>query len=261
MSNPPDSHDARIREQFTKQAEPFAAFRIHSNEVSLDWMKEDLRLSGAERVVDAGCGPGLVACHLAPFARELVGVDATPAMLAKAREIAAQRGCTNTIFLAGQMEQLPCESASFDGAVSRYTLHHVLDPDVVLAELVRVCRPGARVVLCDASPRSECREAYDAWERMRDPSHTTALTPEELLSLAERHLGSVSVRTFRLDTPVETLLDSSFPVPGGRERLFAQMRTDLGTNALDMDARLVDGVLHMAFPVMIVAGTVASRSV
>src|SRR4051794_39168975 len=95
---PNATHDERIREQFTKQADPFAAMRIHSQETSLEWLREELRLKGYERVLDAGCGPGLVACHLSPYGREIVGVDVTPAMISKARTLATERGCRNLTF-------------------------------------------------------------------------------------------------------------------------------------------------------------------
>ncbi len=256
MSTTGAAHAARIREQFTKQAEPFAAFRIHSQAESLEWLRDELRLSGTERVVDAGCGPGLVAAYLAPFAREVVGVDATPAMLDKGRRVAVERGCENVSFLEGTMEQLPFDDGQFDGAVTRYTFHHVLDAAQAMAELVRVCRPKGRVVVCDAAPRASSRDAYDAWERIRDASHTSARTPEELRSLAEASLVDVSVRTFRLESAVDALIGSSYPEEGGAERLLASMRADVGVDALDMGARFTDGQLMMSFPILIVAGTV-----
>jgi ubiquinone/menaquinone biosynthesis C-methylase UbiE len=257
MTESSNEHAARIRDQFTKQAEPFAAFRIHTQEESLAWLRDELRLDPASRVLDAGCGPGLVASYLAPFARAVTGLDATPAMLAKARELVAARGLANVAFEEGVMERLPFEASSFDGVVTRYTLHHVLDASAVMAELVRVCRPGGRVVICDAAPRPERRAAYDAWERIRDPSHTSARTPEELRALFDGALGDVSVRGFRLESEVEALVQSSFPAPGGREALLEQMRADVGVDALDMNARIVDGRLLMSFPIVIVAGTVA----
>jgi ubiquinone/menaquinone biosynthesis C-methylase UbiE len=155
------------------------------------------------------------------------------------------------------MEHLPFEAGSFDRVVTRYTMHHVLDAAEVMAELVRVCRPGGRVVVCDAAPRAERRDAYDRWERLRDPSHTSARTTEELRSLADRWLCDVSQRCFRLPAEVEALIASSFPAPGGREQLLEQMRADAGVDALDMNAQWLDGRLLMSFPIAIVAGTAA----
>ena len=257
MSTSAQHHADRIRDQFTRQAEPFAALRIHSQEQSLAWLAEELRLSGHERVLDAGCGPGLVACHLAPLAAVVVGVDATPAMVAKAEAVARERGCANVVFQEGVMEQLPFPDQHFDGVVTRYTLHHVLDAASVMSELVRVCRPGGRIVVCDAAPRAACRDAYDAWERVRDPSHSSARTPGELVGLASARLRDVSYRSFRLAADVEQLIASSFPAPGAREELLACMRADIGRDALDMGATSdTEGRLKMSFPIMVVAGTV-----
>lgn len=258
MKASPSDHADIIRDQFTRQADPFAAFRIHSQEISLEWLREDLRLRGDEQILDAGCGPGLVACHLAPHVGAVIGVDATPAMVAKARQVAVERKCTNVTFQEGLMEQLPFPNGTFDGVVSRYTIHHVLDAATAMAELIRVCRPGGRVVICDATPRAESRDAYDAWERIRDPSHTSARTASELKALAATRLIDVSMRGFRLDTGVENLVASSFPIDGGKERLMERMRADVGVDSMDMDARVIDGRLHMSFPISIVAGTVRS---
>ncbi|HEX3135468.1 MAG TPA: class I SAM-dependent methyltransferase, partial [Planctomycetota bacterium] len=228
--------------------------------ISLDWLREELRLeTGRGRVLDAGCGPGLVACHLSPHVSSVIGVDATPAMVIKAGQVARERGRSNVTFQEGVMERLPFADGTFDGVVTRYTFHHVLDATVAMAELVRVCRPGGRVVVCDATPRGECRDTYDAWERIRDPSHSSARTPEELRALADRTLADVSMRTFRLDTAVDALIANSFPEPGGHERLSSLMHADIGVDGLDMDARVVDGDLRMSFPISLVAGTVRAR--
>jgi hypothetical protein len=121
--------------------------------------------------------------------------------------------------------------------------------------MVRVCRPGGRVVVCDAAPRPDARDAYDAWERIRDPSHASARTPAELEALCRAHLDDLSLCAFRLDADVEQLVDSCFPEDGGRPRLLAAMRADVGVDRLDMDARLVGGRLRMAFPILVAAGT------
>jgi ubiquinone/menaquinone biosynthesis C-methylase UbiE len=256
MHTTPRTHADQVHDQFTRQADLFAAFPIHSQGESLAWLAEELRVSGRDRILDAGCGPGLVACHLAPMVATVVGIDATPAMVSKARSLAAARQCLNATFREGLMERLPFPEAAFDGVVTRYTFHHLLDPRAALADLIRVCRPGGRVVVCDSAPRPGCRDAYDSWERMRDPSHTSALTPDELHALALESLTDVSIRAFRLETDVAELIASSFPGPGDAEILTHRMHADIGFDRLDLGARLVAGRLRMSFPIVLVAGTV-----
>ncbi|MFT3927502.1 MAG: class I SAM-dependent methyltransferase [Myxococcales bacterium] len=252
MSDREREHATRVLEQFTKQAEPFARFAIHTQASSLELLRDALRLSGRERLLDAGCGPGLLLRYFAPMVSEVVGLDATPAMLHKAREVLREAGITNVSTQHGDMEQLPFADASFDAVVTRYTFHHLLRPERAFEELVRVCKPGGRVVVCDATPRPDARAAYDAWELVRDPSHASARTEQELASLADAHLVSTHLMRFRLESVVEDLLASCFPTD--RAALYRRMADDVGVNALDMAAQLRGDTLMMAFPISVIAG-------
>ena len=79
---------------------------------------------------------------------------------------------------------LPFPAASFSLVFTRYSFHHFLDPKAVLAEMVRVCSPGGRVVVVDVFMSSpEQAEAYNHMEKLRDPSHMRALALEELIGL------------------------------------------------------------------------------
>lgn len=111
---------------------------------------ESLRLSRARAaldcgpgsdVLDVGCGPGNLLAGLA--GRRLVGVDLSETLLAQARRRLSGRPVE--LFL-GDAEALSFPDASFDRAVCSEVLEHVRDPRRVVAEIHRVCRPGARVV-------------------------------------------------------------------------------------------------------------------
>jgi ubiquinone/menaquinone biosynthesis C-methylase UbiE len=247
------THDRLILEQFTQQATPFAELPLHTQAESLDLLRDGLRPRGSERVLDAGCGPGLVARFLAPLVREVIGVDATPAMVDKAREIVAAEGITNARFAHGTMEQLPLADAAVDAVVTRFTFHHLLAPARALDEIRRVCRPGGRVVLCDAAPTARARAAYDDWERLRDASHTSALTADELRALAVSVLDDVEVRCFRLPIAVRELLASSFSRDA--DELYRRMAADVGRDTMDMAAHQDGSTLMMSFPVCVVSGT------
>jgi len=249
-------HQTRILEQFSKQAVPFAEVPAHAD---ADAMALLVRLSGAnaeDDVLDAGCGPGLVACALAPLVRSVTGSDVTPAMLARAAELASSRGITNTMFLPGDMERLPFETGSFSLVVTRYTFHHLLSPRRALAELVRVCRSGGRVAIVDAAPPSEKAGAYDAMELVRDPSHVHALAPEELLALAqEAGLRDLETALYRLEIGLDQTLAASFPDPGGAERVRTMVESDIGIDSLGIQAwREQGGTVWYRVPCAIVVG-------
>jgi phosphatidylethanolamine/phosphatidyl-N-methylethanolamine N-methyltransferase len=99
------------------------------------------------RVLEVGVGTGL---SLPAYAKqlEIVGIDLSPEMLEKARERVAQEGLTNvTALLEMDASALSFEDASFDTVVAMYVMTVVPDPEKVMRELSRVCRPGGDVIL------------------------------------------------------------------------------------------------------------------
>lgn len=99
------------------------------------------------RVLDAACGTGRHSVWLAAQGHEVVGVDASPDMLAQAR--AKLPGAR---FEPGELIALPLPDASVDAALCALALVHVADLRPALAELARVVRPGGRIVLSDVHP-------------------------------------------------------------------------------------------------------------
>ena len=113
-------------------------------------------LPDAESVLDIGCGPGFDAVAMAKLAANghVTGIDISGDMLAEARKLAASEGVAgNTTFIEGSADKLPFDDASFD-AVRAERLFQVLPqdlfpPEKVFAEMVRVLKPGGRLVLVD----------------------------------------------------------------------------------------------------------------
>jgi ubiquinone/menaquinone biosynthesis C-methylase UbiE len=140
-------------------------------------------LKGDERALDAGTGAGALAFALAPLVREVTAVDLVPELLAKAREQAP----ANVTFVEGDVTRLDFERASFDLAGTLRTLHHTARPELVLAELVRVTRPGGLVLVIDQIAPNDPLAALELnrFERARDPSHTRVLADVDLRQLFE----------------------------------------------------------------------------
>lgn len=244
------SHQAEIISQFTRQAQPFADNQAHSIDRSFSIFRDLGQFSGTERVLDSGCGPGLVSCYLATFVAKVAGVDLTPAMVALATKAAREANLSNVSFQEGNMTSLPFADGEFDVAVTRYAFHHLENPAAAFAELVRVTRPGGRIIVVDATPEAAKRSAYDRFERLRDPSHTSALTVEELIALGQPHaLAQPEVTQFGVPMDVSALVDSSFPTEVSREYLASLLTDDLKRDALSFDVRREGETLRLTFPI------------
>lgn len=99
------------------------------------------------RVLEVAVGTGRSLGHYPPDA-ELVGIDLSPGMLAFARERARNSG-RRIELREGDAERLPFASASFDSVVCVLALCSIPRPDVAIAEMARVVRPGGSVILVD----------------------------------------------------------------------------------------------------------------
>lgn len=100
--------------------------------------------------LDAGCGTGRHAAHLAARGCSVIGVDRSAEMLAVAR-----RKVPGARFEAGDLRDLPVEDDAVDLAVVSLALSHLQDPTPALSELARVLRPGGHLVITDPHPSSQ----------------------------------------------------------------------------------------------------------
>jgi ubiquinone/menaquinone biosynthesis C-methylase UbiE len=161
---------------------------------------------GDERALDSGTGAGALALALANHVAEVVGVDVEPELLARARE----RAPANATFEEADATRLPFPDACFDLAGTLRTLHHVHRPEVAIAELVRVTRPGGRLIVIDQLAPLDPLEALavDRFEGARDPDHQRLLSDQELRQLFEAN-GLVLERERRVTErrPVAGFLD------------------------------------------------------
>jgi SAM-dependent methyltransferase len=176
-------HDESLVGEFSHQAESFNRSQAANAPETLAALVDLADPRPGERWLEAACGPGVVARALAPRAGSVHGVDLTPAMVELARREAA--GLENATFSVGDATALPDPDGAYDGAIARFTLHHVPVPARLVEELARVVRPGGAVVLADHLLDEDPEAA--AWsaeiERLRDPSHWASLPLERLRAL------------------------------------------------------------------------------
>ncbi len=173
------------------------------------------------RVLEAGCGTGLLLSRIDRVASRAVGVDLSAGMLSRARD----RGLT---VVQGSITALPFADASFDTVCSFKVLAHVPDIDRALRELARVTRPGGHLVL----------EFYNRWSlryvaraiagaRRIGAAHkesdipTRWDTPREMVRRLPPELTAVDVRGVRVLTPAAAIhrIGAVSTIVGAAERL------------------------------------------
>jgi SAM-dependent methyltransferase len=112
-------------------------------------------------VADLGCGEGYLTVEAARWARKVISVDQSAAVLARARALAVRRKVSNVTWKRGLLERLPIGAAKVDLALLSQALHHAEDPVRALAEACRILKPGGRVLILDL------REHSEAWVRSK----------------------------------------------------------------------------------------------
>ena len=110
-----------------------------------------LQLSPGNRVLDVACGNGNLAVPAARKGAEVVGVDIATNLVEQARQRAEAEGLFIQ-FDEGDAEQLPYGDASFDSVVTMFGAMFAPRPELVAAELVRVCKPGGTIAMANWTP-------------------------------------------------------------------------------------------------------------
>jgi ubiquinone/menaquinone biosynthesis C-methylase UbiE len=246
------SHNARILDQFTRQAVPFSQSPSVSNQKALEFIVSSANAGPDDTVLDVACGPGLLVCAFAHIVRHAIGIDLTPAMLEQARKAQQEQGLTNITWNQGDVTKLPYPDAHFSIVSCRFVFHHLQDPLVVLREMARVCKTEGRIVVADIAPAPDKADALNAEERLRDPSHVRAMPEEELRELfIQAGLPEPTVGHYRVECDLDDLLSRSFPNCGDEQRIQKMFSDSIPANTMDLNTRTQEGKIYYSFPVAV----------
>jgi ubiquinone/menaquinone biosynthesis C-methylase UbiE len=250
------AHSSLIRDQFTRQATPFSTAAPIANEAALKLIVEAAQAGPADEVLDVACGGGIVVCAFAAVVKHATGIDMTQAMLDRARTLATEKGVANVTWREGEVERLPFPDGSFTIVVTRFAMHHLLDPAAVFREMMRVCVPGGRIVVVDtyASDEPAKAAAFNRLEILRDPSHARSLTLAELKGLYRTAgLAEPRISFYELRDTVTNLLARSFPNPGDEEKIIDMFTAAIEDDRLGIPVHRAGDTLEYAYPVAILA--------
>jgi ubiquinone/menaquinone biosynthesis C-methylase UbiE len=178
-----------------------------------------LLLTGDERALDVGAGAGAFAFAIAPRVREVVAVEIDEELANRADADAPP----NVEVVVGDGEHLPFERASFDLAGTLRTLHHTPRPELLVAELARVTRPGGTILVVDQVAPADPLVGLELtrFEHARDPTTTRVLADADLRGLFD----SNSLKLLREEVVTESRdLDAYLDLAGceGDEREHAR---------------------------------------
>ncbi|HEX2173978.1 MAG TPA: methyltransferase domain-containing protein [Dehalococcoidia bacterium] len=251
------NHKEVVREEFTRQAQAYAANPHIGDPERVARLVLAIHPPPDARVLEVATGPGYVALGFAAVCREVVGVDLTAAPLAIAERQRREQGLDNVRFQEADAEDLPFPDGDFDVVVCRLAFHHFEDPPKVLAEMTRVCREHGTVAVEDLIVSEDPnRAAYqNRFENLRDPSHTRAFPLSRLLTLfAAAGLDVENVSMARREQVVERWLANAHTPADRAAEVRSLIERDAREDLSGARPFYRDGRLHFVHRSAIVVG-------
>jgi len=149
---------------------------------------------GKARVLDVGCGSGVLLARMQSLGWEVEGVEVDPGAV----EAARKRGVSVRL---GTLSSLRFPDAHFDAVHSAHVIEHVHDPVGLLRECRRVLKPGGNLVFLTPNIDSWGHEVFkDSWLNLDPPRHLALFTAAGLRRAAQE----AGLRVHRIDTSIRT---------------------------------------------------------
>jgi ubiquinone/menaquinone biosynthesis C-methylase UbiE len=233
-----------VQQKFGAAAADYAASTVHAKGESLARLVALVDPQRHWRVLDVATGAGHTALALAPHVEHVVASDITAEMLAEAGKLAAQRGLGNVETAHAEAAGLPFPEESFDLVTCRLAAHHFPDPAGFVSESWRVLKSGGVFALVDnispdtdilpGASREEADQTaadYNAYEKLRDPSHGRSLSLAEWSALLTR-TGFDDIRSEHMDqdiafVPWTQRMRCDAPTIVGLKAMLAEPRLEL----------------------------------
>jgi ubiquinone/menaquinone biosynthesis C-methylase UbiE len=217
----------RVRAQFGAASDAYVVSDVHAHGESLQLVIDAIRPERDWVALDVATGAGHMALAVAPRVRRVVAVDLTPEMLATTAALAARRGVGNLTTEIADAEALPFPDVSFDLITCRLAFHHFPAPERALAEFARVLRPGGVLGFTDNEVVEDeaAAEYYNAYERLRDPSHVLVHSLPALRAMfATAGMTVTAVRRLTKEFEFHDWADRQHVSPADKQRLLDMMR-------------------------------------
>jgi len=147
----PEMSTLKTRLKTTWESGDYGVFAKYLEKGALEFF-DRLNIPAGTRLLDVACGAGQLTIPAARKGIQVTGLDLAANLVQQARARAADEGLRIQVE-EGDAENLPYPDASFDVVMSLIGSMFAPRPELVASEMVRVCRPGRRIIMIPVCPR------------------------------------------------------------------------------------------------------------
>ncbi len=208
------------RKFFAQHHHAYKVSPSHARGQDLATLVDRLSPKPGQRALDVATGAGHTAIYLAERGMQVTATDITPEMLEEARNLAKERGLTLKTVEA-PAEALPFADGHFDRVTSRRAPHHFRDIVQFLHEAWRILAQDGWLGISDMTGSQTAVGWLNHLERLRDPSHHRALSPDEWYqALVDANFEAITLQVSEEPMDVlEWLAPVSDKTPAGQAAL------------------------------------------